>query len=261
MSRHSSGSYKSAIAKVAASLGCCAVFAFLFAEGHLTPLLTGSGLVCEGGRWLDYYLKHSDNLSVKMNGRPLLTCLIERASYEDVEKLLEQGVSTEDIVTTIGVNKLKEFTPLKVAVHEGKNDIVQLLLENGAEIPEGIVEYAVTKENAKTVNILLSYGANIDGRRDGSESPLYNTVVYDNQEIFELLLDSGANPNIEDSLGRVPLHSAAGRGDTEMVERLLEAGAEPSRRTNAGVSPIDLALRRDYSAVVTLLRIALEDSE
>jgi ankyrin repeat protein len=77
-----------------------------------------------------------------------------------VTLLLEMGADVNSI------NALDE-TPLKVAVKHGLNDIAAILLFNGADVenPDSlgrtILFWAISKENASLVNLLLEHNANL----------------------------------------------------------------------------------------------------
>ena len=121
--------------------------------------------------------------------------------------------------------------PLSAAVEGGYADIVQLLLENHADV------------NAKS-NYCLT--------------PLHYAAQKGHKEIAKLLLACGADANAKNTHanenGDTPLHLAAGEGHSDVIELLLASKAEVNARNSLRWTPLELALVSKQEAVVKLLR-------
>lgn len=127
-------------------------------------------------------------------------------------------------------------TPLTLASVSGKDSIVRLLIEIGADITaEGefgsALHAAVMIYNRKIVEILLNQGANINAKNTGwGQTPLHLAVkepqgmVNDDEHMamVEFLLCKGANANLTDKDGRSPLQLAFLVGQPKTLQILWE---------------------------------------
>lgn len=132
-------------------------------------------------------------------------------------------------------------TPLTLAMTYGKESVITLLLESGAnpntlnnkgESPLGI---AVRSYNtAPCVNLLLKFGADINQADRYGITALMQASS--SSQKTELLLNYGADPNIANADGKTALMFAAGNSSKSTVQLLLKAGANPNATNLAGES-------------------------
>jgi len=108
-------------------------------------------------------------------------------------------------------------TPLHLAVESANRDIIQLLLDKGADI------------NAKD-------------EKSGSTA-LHYAVRFSKRETAELLIARGADINARDKQGHTPLYVAANH-DYKITEFLLSEGADSSIRIESGQTLLKLAQQR-----------------
>jgi ankyrin repeat protein len=120
------------------------------------------------------------------------------------------------------------FTPLGFASYFGRTDIVEFLIEKGAD-------------------------PNIPAANPFRVAPIHSSVASNNFEITKLLLDNGANPNAKQQNNITPLHSAAHLGNSEITKLLLERGADPNATMDDGKTPYDMAKEKNSSEVMILL--------
>ncbi|ERE80359.1 tankyrase-2-like protein [Cricetulus griseus] len=108
----------------------------------------------------------------------------------------------------------RKSTPLHFAAGFGRKDVVEYLLQNGA---------------------------NVQARDDGGLIPLHNACSFGHAEVVNLLLQHGADPNARDNWNYTPLHEAAIKGKIDVCIVLLQHGAEPTIRNTDGRTALDLA--------------------
>ncbi|KAK1251850.1 hypothetical protein MKX07_007329 [Trichoderma sp. CBMAI-0711] len=128
------------------------------------------------------------------------------------------------------------FTALGHAVDLGIEDIVELLLQNGADASteEGygvtaLIETAVTKEGPPIPKILRRllesrHPPNVNYIRDGEDHCIEGAVEQGDVETVSLLLEHGADLSMYLESGKrvSPLHTAAGQGNVEICDILLK---------------------------------------
>ena len=145
----------------------------------------------------------------------------------------------------------------KWAVQAGQVDVVQLLLENGADIEsrdniKTPLSYAAQAGHLAVVELLLEKGADIESRNN-SQTPLSYAAKAGQVEVVELLLEKGADIESRDN-SQTPLSYAAEAGQVAVIEMLVYSGANTKRRDKYGRTPRWYAAKRGYGAIVRLLK-------
>ena len=107
---------------------------------------------------------------------------------------------------------------------------------------------------------LVDIGADLDAADANGDSPLTRAIGAGHPETAGALLDLGAGPNggpDRPFLGLLPVHHAAIAGDAATTARLLALGATPEATTNAtmgyGYNALGYAIHYGHAAVVELL--------
>ncbi|XP_023848858.1 poly [ADP-ribose] polymerase tankyrase-2 isoform X2 [Salvelinus sp. IW2-2015] len=108
----------------------------------------------------------------------------------------------------------RKSTPLHFAAGFGRRDVVDYLLQNGA---------------------------NVHARDEGGLVSLHNACSFGHSEVVNLLLHHGADANSRDNWSFTPLHEAAIKGKSDVCIVLLQHGAEPTIRNTDGRTALDLA--------------------
>lgn len=143
--------------------------------------------------------------------------------FDHVKMMLENKPEVANEVSTHG------FTPLGIAAHFDKEDIVRLLLLHHAD------------PNACSQNGYNSY-------------PLHAALSNNNEVIGKMLIEAGAEVNVIQN-GRIsPLHLAAQHGNIELIITLLEQGADVSATTEFGLTASDLAAEKGFHEISDILK-------
>ena len=123
---------------------------------------------------------------------------------------------------------------------------------------------AVICRQSEAVSLLLSSGADPNGRYALGETALHQAADSGDEGIARELVRAGANVNLQqkgtiNSDGDTPLHKAVGRLDIPVVTLLLESAANPNLSnftvtlTQYGRTPLHYAVESDHPAIVRLL--------
>lgn len=121
---------------------------------------------------------------------------------------------------------------LYVASANGNDNMIELLLSNGADIElctrEGGSPLYIACQNGhnSTVQLLLRKGADINSCTKNGASPLYIACQIGRESIVQLLLSNGADTNLCMFDGASPLHIASFNGFDSIVDMLLKKGAQ-----------------------------------
>lgn len=145
--------------------------------------------------------------------------------------------------------------PLNIAVSFGNVEIIESLLDNGAD-PDltnsqgttALMEAAKgfsrdTEVDAEIIRLLLERGANPN--IEGFGTALTDAIRFQQPQLASILLANGADPNLA-AFDGVPLKVAVRAKSAESVRLLLEAGADPDIQDDKGAPPLMWAVTADY---------------
>ncbi|MCH8037725.1 MAG: ankyrin repeat domain-containing protein, partial [Proteobacteria bacterium] len=155
---------------------------------------------------------------------------------------------------------IDDSTPLHVAAHAGRIDIVRLLIAKGADIGAraqgGItpMHMAALGGHAGIVKLLLSLGADVNTLSSSDSTPLHLAAREGHAKLVGLLLRRGAEIDFRRYYGPTPLMEAARTGHIEAVAVLLRSGADLKPRSASSFTALGLARAAGHAAVADLLQ-------
>lgn len=193
---------------------------------------------------------------------------IEHNDISHVREILQQVTDVKEL-----------YFSLYAAIDHKRMEIIRLLLEAGLspDVDDGYggkpLHYATEAGYDDVVNLLLEYGANINlGTDDTGNTPLMVAVEESDSDMIKLLLTKGADPNIQDSehyntaLHRVvrkfsnkrslfgtdseeeeeDCHDVPDGIYAEIVDILLSFGANHKIRNKKGITPENITDKLGY---------------
>lgn len=159
----------------------------------------------------------------------------ETALFKSILGLLNKGHANPNAQDKAYVGDSRG--PLHMAVSLGSRDLVQLLLDFGANpnlgnrSQETPLHFAAERGYTDIVQLLLARGANIDALTKHTHmTPLLAAAENGHAEIVRLLIAKGARTDARDTFGK-------------SAEQLLKASVEKHRMTAAKWAQTELALR------------------
>ncbi|MBE6418000.1 MAG: hypothetical protein E7033_05990 [Akkermansiaceae bacterium] len=224
----------------------------------------------------------ADSLEVWLNRSNAVYSPHEAAQWGSVEQL-KAAVAAEP--TQINAPDENGYTPLHLAAQRGAADLVQVLLQAGADVlakdtlgrtavafaddaaVKGLLKAAevmrarelqlcrdIEAGQVDKVRAALAAGANPDAlNADNSATMLSVAVCYPSVEVVQALLRAGANAHAVTMQNKSVLHVAALFAKEPMIEVLLAAGADPLHPGNNGATPLHDAVWCGNAAAVRAL--------
>jgi ankyrin repeat protein len=170
----------------------------------------------------------------------------------------------EHVNTICGRHRL----PLFAALEHDHVDIVELLLEHGANVdardPTGetmLLEVLSGRRHnlVKIVTLLLKHGADVNARDTTFKSSLHLAECGGELKVAHMLLDHNSDVNSQDEDGKTPLHillecqTNNEDGALNHARLLFERGAEVNRYDRDNRTPLILAMGRDWFKLAQIL--------
>lgn len=165
------------------------------------------------------YYRNKDAIQLIREKRNSLD-LYEGAAIGDLTTVQQHTMNQSSINSYSGDG----FTPLGLACYFGHLEIVQYLVNHGAD---------VNKTSSNSFHV----------------APIHSATAISNYEITAFLLEHGADVNAKQQSGVTPLHSAAHNGKLNIARLLLDHGADINAKTSDGKTPADMAFEKNYTDV------------
>lgn len=159
---------------------------------------------------------------------------IERMNSEEVIDSLKSGCDIKD--TDSSGN-----TPLHRAIVLGSKEIVNILLDRGAEAfvrnsnGQTPLDEASKKNDRGLIHLLINH------KDKWGNTLLHRAVACGSKKMVELLLNLGSDVNAKNTVSLTPLHKASSRGNIEVIRLLITNGANIQALSLMGRTPIDVA--------------------
>ena len=160
---------------------------------------------------------------------------------------------------------------LEEAIKKGDINKVRELIEKDSDIVNGIINYpcdyyscnplhiAIKVNNKEIAELLIKYGADVNGKNNSYQSLLHLAAQYNRKEIAELLIKNGADVNARGDISQTPLHTAALYNSKDVAEVLiankaaLNAGDYFCGCHRSGNTPLHYAVWKNSKEVAELL--------
>ena len=176
-----------------------------------------------------------------------------QAGLPIVELLLDNGAD-------VNAADFADNTPLHGAAFAGNADIVNALLARKADPNHRNRQRATPLHQAAfrgatlAVEALLRGGADVKAVDNVGETALHRAATGGHVAALKLLLDRGADVNVRDRQGQSALHQAAQQGHGEAVQLLLSRKADTTFTDVSGQTAAALAAKRNHQNVLDLLK-------
>jgi ankyrin repeat protein len=173
---------------------------------------------------------------------------------EIVQLLLEKGADAN-------AQTVEHGTALYRASEKGFVEIVQLLLEHGAQVnaqagEHGTALYRASKKGfVKIVRLLVEHGADVNAQGARYGNALQAASANALIEIVKLLLDGGANVNAQGGCFGSALQATSLGGHTKVAELLLEHGADVNAQGGYYGNALQAA---SYDGSIEVVKLLLE---
>ena len=172
------------------------------------------------------------------------------------------ALATQTLHARGGVGRVRNIicTPVVVAAEYGNLDCVKILLRYKADV-EGNSKFwtplfaAVTGEYVDVLECLIENGADVNARTYDNCTPLMRASASANLDVVSVLVKHGANVNLQDKDGETALHYvvrcykhtrcySSGRSFdvfSQLLSCLVKHGADVNARSNDTLTPLMLA--------------------
>ena len=149
-----------------------------------------------------------------------------RGDQDEVKVLLDSGI----------VSRTRQDTALVVAVHQGHEKIVQLLLEAGAYAKtkgtdgQPVLVNAAKRGFTAIVKLLLESGAEVEAMNQFNETALMLAAKNGYEAVVKTLLENGADIGTKNSYGHTALTFAKRSREVKIVHSLKRQNGKPCRK-------------------------------
>ncbi|KAF5595804.1 ankyrin repeat PH SEC7 domain-containing protein [Fusarium pseudoanthophilum] len=187
--------------------------------------------------------------------------LDEKQTYL-VQKVLDLCRDISEVTTTKAHEAILQCTDLQEAL-QGQPWAINTI----DDVEESPLYLATGRNQVKSMEVLISAGADVDQQSYDGWSPLMVAVYLENVESVKMLLKSKPNVNLCNVEGSTALHWASMKANPEVISLLLAAGASVKQRDTFGKTPLhwlayyENIRHQDIEAAIEMLLVAGSDLE
>lgn len=205
---------------------------------YISLLLLACGKSPEDAR------KELGQMNIEYSEASFIKCA-ERGDSLAVKLFLDSGMDPN-------IKNLSGMTPLLIAARSGRENVISILLQKGAnlnakdkEFGHNAILFAAESGNLNAVKLLLSRGGNLTDISNSGQTILMRAVLLDNNiDLIKYLLDNGLNINAKDEDGYTPLLQSiiTFKRNIDIVKLLLDSGADINATDKNGDTALMKAL-------------------
>ncbi|AEM23266.1 ankyrin repeat-containing protein [Brachyspira intermedia PWS/A] len=208
---------------------------------------------------INYLLENNADINLKEELTGFTPLMASFHNIAIAELLIEKGADIE-------ARNVDGINALVYAVSLNDEEMVKFLLAKGADantvceienehiyMPPTPLMNAVYNGNTNIINMLLENGADINYTNDSDMTPLIYAAYKGNTNIINTLLENGADINYTNYYGMTALMYAASYNQFEAVKILLENNADTSITDEDGRTALDWAKLENFEDIVELL--------
>lgn len=227
----------------------------------LTPLMAAVAHGSHG--FMQYTLIDRSDLEAKdINGQTALMYAVMANDIEALNLLLEYELDLE-------AKDNNGRTAVMIAVDQGRFDLVDALVTNGAKLDANSIQqdgttslmYSVMNKDMKVAEFLIAEGADLEAKNKSGNTAMRVALEMGNVEFVEFLESKGAKLDLEvpNQHGLTPLLSSASMGDIKTVEFLISRGANLEAKDYDGMTPLMHAVTNgDANTVAVLIKAGVD---
>ena len=206
-------------------------------------------------RYLSQYQEQPEAINVSNGeGHTALFLAAQNGHHEAAKLLLDHGADVNAIANVDG----QPYTPLKIALANGKNNIAELIRHAIQKREKENFLNAAMENDLDGINRYLSQYQEqpeaINVSNGEGHTALFIAAQNGHHEAAKLLLDHGAEVNQASNLGNTPLDAAAYMGFLKVAQLLLAHGANVDQpRSFDKPTPLWYAAHEGHLKVAKLL--------
>jgi len=183
--------------------------------------------------------------SFKAQQKPFVEAPIFRAIRENNLSKLKQCIETE-----LEYKDIDGYTPLLCAIEFKREDMVDALIEAGAnlnvrvqESGHTVMHIAAALGTPRIIASLAAHGVDANIKNDFAMPPICVAASRSNVAAIEALVKHGADVNFKLEPGGSPLHCAFDDGSLKSAQKLIELGADIEAQDSNKITPFLVACK------------------
>lgn len=172
---------------------------------------------------------------------------------DHLEPISRSSSANEDRLGMLHVKKRHGWTALIWAARNGRTEIVNLLLDSGANVnaitKDGFTAlvHAIDNKHQETAHLLLERGANPNLVEDNCSPAISLAASYGFADLVQAIIDRGGNVKGLDNWGHTALENSVAKNQPEILRLLLRHGfhANSLGRDDINIPPLHIAAAQD----------------